>query len=465
MRNAGGYYGGYNSIVPYQNYGSLTGGGYVNPRTGAGGTADKSESGFFIPTWWNNRYQLETLYVQSWAARKFINILVDDMFIRWREFEDMAERTIKRYKEGESQHFVKSRLSMALKAGRLYGTSFLVMMTTEAPMDTPLIVENLRQGDLSNLMVLDRYNTSVTYDDYDADPFSPSYERPLRYRFHLRYGPQMVVDATRVIRFDGISPLNTQGWDSYEREWGVSEIVPVLLAIMQDASVASSTAHLTTESSIPVIKLPNLRDVLAGDNPDPDELTPDQMGERINRDRSVFRTTFLDALDDYMRVNVSFAGLPDVLNQYALRLAAAADIPATRFMGRSPVGMNATGESDMTNYAIRIAALQNSLLTDPLRKLDAVLGRHTGVNTEGLEYKWPSLVDMSEMDQATIAKIKSEAIAMLVAAFLLNENEARGIVDGDPIIGHLSPASMQEIRARRQQMMASQSSGQGSGQS
>ena len=61
---------------------ALTGGGYANPWTGAGGLADKSEGGFFTPTRLHNRAHLETLYVQSWAARNFIDIPVDDMPIR-----------------------------------------------------------------------------------------------------------------------------------------------------------------------------------------------------------------------------------------------------------------------------------------------------------------------------------------------------------------------------------------------
>ena len=64
--------------------GSITHGGIVNHGTGLGTGLDKSEGSFFTPTrfWW--RSPLELLYVQSSAARKFVDMPIEDMFIRWR---------------------------------------------------------------------------------------------------------------------------------------------------------------------------------------------------------------------------------------------------------------------------------------------------------------------------------------------------------------------------------------------
>ncbi len=70
---------------------ALTHGGYRNPLSGAGGHTDKSDSGFFQPTYLQSRQQLETIYVESWACRKFIDILIDDMTIRWRSSRTTAQ--------------------------------------------------------------------------------------------------------------------------------------------------------------------------------------------------------------------------------------------------------------------------------------------------------------------------------------------------------------------------------------
>ena len=111
---------------------------------------------------------------------------------------------------------------------------------------------------------------------------------------------------------------------------------------------------------------------------DPDEPTPEEMGEQINLLVSIFRTLFLDKSDDFEFKSPSFGGLADIKDRFARRLAAAAGIPMTRFWGTSPVGLNATGEGDMKNYAAHVAALQNRMLVTPYEMIDRDLGPQRG---------------------------------------------------------------------------------------
>ena len=342
-------------------------GGYRNPVTGAGGLSDRGEHGFFTPTRIYSKWGLESLYVEPWAARKFLDIPVDDMLIRWRRFlDELDEAAAQAMREAEERHRVQDKLAQVIKAGRLYGSAFLVMATMEAPLNEPLAVERVRPGDLKNLLVFDRYDTSIVA--RDPDPFSPTYGEPLSYSFTGRGSPTLVVHASRVLRFDGLRPLSVTGWQAYDQDWGVSEVVPVIVSVLQDAGIASGATHLTGEASVAVVKMHNLKEALAqgGQSAEPDDVGPDTMGEEINRSRSIYRTLFLDSEDEFEQVAVTFAGLSELMDQFARRLAAAADIPATRFWGQSPVGLNATGESDMRNYALRVAAMQKAKLRPPV---------------------------------------------------------------------------------------------------
>ncbi len=413
--------------------GSLTGGGFFNPLTGAGGPTDKSDGGFFSPTRIHNRALLETLYVQSWAARKFIDIPVDDMLIRWRTFSGEDEDSIEAMEEAESRHWLRSRLARAMKAGRLHGSAFIVIATRDAPLIESLDVDRVRAGDISNLIVFDRYDTSVA--QHDHDPFSPSYGQPLTYRFTARGGVVLEVDSSRVVRFDGIEPLSLTGWQTYDQGWGVSEVVPVMLSILQDAAIAGGVAHLASEASVPVIKMQEFKAALAGENTDSGVSVAD-LGEAINLNRSIYRTMFMDTEDDYERVSVNFGGLADLMDRFARRLAAAADIPATRFWGQSPVGMNATGESDMRNYALHVAAMQESKLRGPLTVLDAVLARDAGLS-EPMVYEFASLLDLSDAEKAQTAKTLAEAVNTAIQAGLVDENEGRAALSGDAVFGEL----------------------------
>ncbi|MDE2846038.1 MAG: DUF1073 domain-containing protein [Gemmatimonadota bacterium] len=426
----------------YGKFYGLNQGGPVNLVSGMGTQADKSEHAFFEPTRVSWRGDLEVIYAQSWACKKFIDIPIDDMMIRWRQFAAEAgspdaganEAAIEAMEAAEEEYNVVGKLGRAMKAGRLYGTGLLVMMTREAPLETPLNPDQIREGDLVALQVFDRFDASVMV--RDDDHMSPTYGQALVYRINPARGFGFNVHASRVLRFDGITPLSDDGYTLYERDWGISEVVPAILAIMQDQSVATAVAHLATEASIPVIKVANLRDALAAAEND-NEASAEKIGQDINMYKSVFRLLMMDAgNEEFERVSVNFGGIKDVQEQFARRLAAAAGIPATRFWSQSPVGMNATGESDMVNYAQHVAAMQNRLLTDPLMRLDEVLARNAGIG-DAPEYEWLPLTDMSEVDQATIAKNKAEAMMAAVNSGVIDEDDAREALDGDAVFGTL----------------------------
>jgi len=413
-------------------FGGLTGGGFQNYATGAGTNIDKTEYSFFTPTRLSNKNELETLYVQSWAAGKFIDIPIDDMFIRWREFEDMENSDIEKIQKAELEFDIIEKLSCAMKAGNLYGTGLMILITKEAPMDTPLNVNRLQIGDLQNIIVVDRFDATVKNKKYD--PLSKRFGLPEMYRINLRRGGNIDVHASRILRFDGKKSLSQNNWQSYDEDWGVPLILPVIAEIMQDANVNKGVAYLVNEASVGVQKIEDFADAVSG-GPDAEMTLQDRM-EAMTLARSIYRTVFMDKEESFERVSVAFAGLPEIIDRNAKRLAAAANIPATRFWGQSPVGMNATGESDMANYAISIAAAQKKQLTKSLDLLDSILSKHAGI-TEKVKYNFPSLIDISDSDQADVFLKKAQAIAPLVLQGIITEEEGREALDGDSVLGNL----------------------------
>ena len=101
-------------------YGGLTSGGIANLTTGMGTSLDKSQGNFFSPTRIYSRRPLEVLCVESWVAKKAIDILIDDMFIRWRLWESDDAGQVAAMEEAEKQANVKEALGRAMKAGDQY---------------------------------------------------------------------------------------------------------------------------------------------------------------------------------------------------------------------------------------------------------------------------------------------------------------------------------------------------------
>lgn len=438
-------------LLGHEGGGYYSHGGLVNPATGTGTARDHSEHSTWRPTVYDTGAPLEVIYTESWACKKYIDVPVDDMTVRWREFDDSNT-------DGETMHEqedalnLRERITDAIKAARLYGSALIVIVSQEAPLDKPLIPDAIQKDDLTNLLVIDRYHASVA--EYDNDIYSPTYGKPLFYLVDMFSGfttsalrrigisdphNMQLVDHSRVIRFDGLPRLTVNRYSHYDPDWGISLIVPALKAIMDDHTVSAGAAHLADEASVPVMKVQGMQEGYASrarTAMDPDVLTPDEMAAMVSMTKSIYRTVFLDAADDFERVNVSWGGLADVMDRFAQRIAAIADIPATRFWGRSPLGMNATGESDMANYAMHVAAMQKRTLSMPLKKIDELLARNAGIG-EPPEYHFPSLMEISDLDKAQVAQAKATAMSTAITAGIITEDDARTALDGDEIFGDL----------------------------
>ena len=416
----------------------LTGGGIVNPSTGMGTGLDHSQSSFFTPTRFYWSAPLEILCVESWAARNFVDIPINDMFHGWRIFTDASDAHIDAMTKVEADLKVVAKLRQAMKAARQYGTGVLVMMTKEAPMESPLIAKRIRPGDLTNLLVLNRFELSVQ--ERDLDMHSPTYLQPLSYQLHPTRGEGRLVHASRVIRFDGITSASDSGFTRYEQDWGVSDLVPLINTFLQDETVVSAIAHLTHEASIPVLRVNQLREALAGGTheDDPDAPNIDDIGRSVNQTKSIHRLLMLDKeKEDFDRIAVQFGGLGDLMDKFPERVAAAARIPRTRWLGSSPGGLNATGDSDMDNYVMSIETHRDDLLSDPLRALDAVLAPHAGIGPEPLMFAWVPLREQTEEQKAKGSLVKVQAVREALDGRFIDEDEGREMLDGDPTFGTL----------------------------
>ena len=328
-------------------------GGYANPATGAGYSRDKSQQGYYLPSWFT-RPVLENLYIESGAVRKFIDIPVDDMFIRWRAFTGDDPDIASAMLQGERDLDLVKSLAQAMKAARLYGTALLIPVTKENTLDTPLNIQSIRAGDLTHLWVCNRYECHSSA--LQRNPLEPGYGRPIYYRITTRYGGVLNVHRSRALRFDGIAPLTSDGFHRQDQEWGMSSLHGVLSSIMQSAGSTSDITQMITESNLKVMQVNRLSDAVGQQYAnDPEDFPLSQRHEMNLQNINAFNMVYIDRQDNFLRVPSHFAGLPELIDRLERQIARDADIPATRFSGQSPVGMNATGESDMVNYAMRVA--------------------------------------------------------------------------------------------------------------
>lgn len=114
-----------------------------------------------------------------------------------------------------------------------------------------------------------------------------------------------------------------------------------------------------------------------------------------------------DGNEKFERHGSQFAGVPDTIEQQAMRLATARGWPVTILLGRSPAGMNATGESDMDTWYNLVAADRTQRLDPQLKRLITLVmlskdGPTGGKLLEGWGLHWPSFEQMSDKEQAEL---------------------------------------------------------------
>ena len=419
-------------------YGGLTSGGIVNQGTGMGTTLDKSQGNFFTPTRIYSRTPLEIICNESWVARNAIDMPIDDMLRRWRIFDDVDDSALDALQEAEEILDVEHAFMQAIKAGDQYGTGVIVMVTNEngGQLEEPLDVKRIREGDVQALHYFDRYDLSVTYRERDFN--SLNFRQPIFYDVHPSYGGVPIrVHHSRVLRFDGIEASTKSGFYNYDYDFGVSVLVPIITSLMQDESFATAVAHLGQEASIAILHIAGLRETIAGGG-DPNEPSPEEIAAQINQRKSNYRLLMLDeeGREQFRRETIPFAGLAEIMDQYPLRVAASRRIPDTKFLGRPPRGLNATGISDEKNFQTLLETVRKRKMHQTMRVWTDVLARHIGLRVTP-KFTWPPLFEDTPKEQAETSKLKAEALDIMVKAYMMDEDEGRTAADGDALFGEL----------------------------
>lgn len=161
------------------------------------------------------------------------------------------------------------------------------------------------------------------------------------------------IHESRLIQFGGMRIGRNPGM-TLNGGWGDNVLTPTKRTLRDFNMSWSSAAVLVMEFATPIFKMKGLDQLIAMDR-------DDEFKRRIQAAqlaRSVLRAMLIDAEEEFTREQTPISGLPDLLDRFSTRLAAAADMPVTLLMGQSPAGLNATGESDIRFFYDRTKGSQ-----------------------------------------------------------------------------------------------------------
>lgn len=404
--------------------------GYANAAAFLGEDSPLFASGTFLRSGLTSNPDLLTaMYRESWLTMRIIDMPSEDMTRAWYRLSAcLEEDRLHALRRLEARHSVKQELTNALRWARLYGGSLALMVIRgeedrlDQPLDRDLLLPDCFQG----LLVLDRAQGIAPSPELVSDLDDPDFGLPVSYTVNLDTETcrSVTLHHSRVLRFVGreLPRMET----IRESFWGASEMEHIQDELLKRSAASANIAQLIFQANITTLKMSDFGDMLSAGTEEQRQGVEYAMGME-NRFRTSFGIQLLSRDDSLETHAYSFTGLSEIYEQFMMDMAGAAEIPATKLFGRSPQGMNATGESDLRNYYDMIASLQERQLRPALEKLLPVMAVSCwGDVPEDLEFVFEPVMTSSPAERAELVqKLSSDVIEGYKCGLLTREEALR----------------------------------------
>jgi len=369
--------------------------GLVNVVSGLGTSKSKRSHNAWEYDLLNNWQQLDASYQSSWISRRIVDTPARDMVREWRRIKCAGAEDIAALEQKLSLPQV---VEEATCWARLYGGSVILMLTGQ-DLGEPLKVNQVKKGDLTRLMVFDRWDLGVdSLNTYDV--LADNYLQP---EFYTVKGGSQRIHWTHFVRFNG--ERLPRRWMEQTQGFGDSVLRKCIADIGDMVAAKDGIAEMMQEANIDVITREGLSDELASDQ---DEAMIDRY-VLFSKMKSILNLALLDGKETLQRQTLNLSGVAPMVEQLMTWISGASGMPLTKLFGTSAKGMNATGDGDLKNYYDEIRSAQVSRIGQPLRALDEVLVRSAlGEFPDDFDYVWNPLAQSNEVESAQAEVLRAQ---------------------------------------------------------
>jgi phage-related protein (TIGR01555 family) len=127
---------------------------------------------------------------------------------------------------------------------------------------------------------------------------------------------------------------------------------------------------------------------------------------------NLYKGAILDGMQvDVKSLPASFGSVPELVIAFIQFLSAAWDIPATRFLGQSPTGMNATGQSDLENYYNMVQTFRERRVVPRIKEIMELLAiqeygiKQGSMIADDMTIEFKNLWNIDPKEEAETAKL------------------------------------------------------------
>lgn len=370
-----------------------------------------------------NRILLSYTYFTHGPIQTAIDQPVEDAFRGGLDLtcDELDSEDLKRLNDYMNRHIIPA-LKDGMRWAKLFGGAGLILNTDQDP-ESEFKPDSIQQNGLFALIAADRWELTLNYAAISKS------ETPYNY-----YGQKM--HKSRVLKINGKEApsfirARLQGW-------GMSEIERMIRPAQAFLKNEDLIYELVDEAKIDVVKIQGFNDQqLSG-------LAQTMTSEFLRvaaMTKNFHNMLAIDKEDDYDQKQISFSGLPEILNQNRISMAAAARMPVTKLFGLSAAGFN-SGEDDIENYNSLIESEVRGQATEILLEVIPLACRVLFGFAPDVDFKFKPLRILSTEQEETVKTNKFNRISALYSQGMYTPKEyyeklkREGLEDMDTEVGN-----------------------------
>lgn len=369
--------------------------------------------------------QLNALYRSHWIVQRIINVVPNDMMKNGYDIlsdiepdlHDKIQAVIRRTR-------LHQKIISGLRWGRLYGgaAGIILIEGDEDRLEEELDLDLIAPGAFKGLLIVDRWNGIAPTSELITDINNPDFGMPASYDIMLENGESLRIHASRICRFIGREmPYMEKLAENY---WGTSEIEHVIDDLKKRDNVSWNIALLTFMANIRVLKMDGMENILSFAS----EKAQTELYNTVQGMNMLLNNNALQLLgkdDDYQQHQYAFSGLGDIYDRFMMDISGACGIPVTKLFGRSPAGLNSTGESDMQNYYDLIESNQEAQLRPVLEKiLPIICVSALGKIPDDLDFVFNPVRRSNDNEKQDLGSQQTAAVTAAFTAGLISQKTA-----------------------------------------
>lgn len=385
--------------------------GWKNVLTGLGDMMRDKREGADVSLRLISYKKLMELYRSSDLAARIVDLPAQEMT---REGFDVRvegdEESAEMFGAAMDDLDVDCKLLESLKMSRLYGGAAILVGANDGSADLSQPLNEKAIVSIDFLTVFDPWECRpISY--YD-NPATKEFGTPEFYQItpnSVGIGIDVLqrVHASRIIRFSEpiasrLQLRNTA--NGISQGWGDSVLIRCAPLLRDYDQSWAGIGALMQDFAQSIYKIQGLAQALLADK---DSVIKKRM-MTIDMSRSLIKAVLLDKDgEDFERKSTAMSGIPETMDRFAIRLAAAAQIPVTVLFGQSPAGLNATGASDIRFFYDSVRAQQKRVLLPALTRLVKLLmaakkGPTKGTEPEEWGIQFRTLWQMTDPEKAEV---------------------------------------------------------------